>query len=128
MKKLSTSRKSGTKLFFIDGVGSTNTEWYRVYAQNKGYKNYAQMCISRGYIKLKSNDEFRIKEEFTDGPAGIVEIPSAPGYYAMQDSTILFINKLRLNGKNSVYYDRSNLSCKPGLIRITLTIYKSYRR
>ena len=88
MRKLSTSRKSGTKLFFIDGVESTNTEWYRVYAQNKGYKNYSQMCVSRGYVKLRSNDEFRIKEEFTDGPAGIVEIPSAPGYYAMQDSTI----------------------------------------
>lgn len=91
MRKLTTSRLSGKKLFFIDGVECTQFAWQQVFAQNKGYKNFYQYSKDRGYTakQPKAPDQiFRIKEEHIDGPEGIVEIPSAPGYYAMRDSTI----------------------------------------
>lgn len=91
MRKLTTSKLSGKKLFFIDGVEATQFEWQQVYAQNRGYKNFYQFAKDRGYKakQLKTPEQtFRIKDEHYDGPEGIVEIPSAPGYYAMEDSTI----------------------------------------
>jgi hypothetical protein len=91
MRKLTTTKKTGKQQWFIDGVETSQYEFQMEYAKSKGYKNFYQFSKDRGYKarQLKSPEQtFRIKDEHTDGPEGIVEIPSAPGYYAMRDSTI----------------------------------------
>jgi len=91
MRKLSTSKLSGKKQFFIDGVECTQFEWQQAFAQNKGYKNFYQYSKDRGYAakQLKAPEQtFRIKDEHTDRPDGLHDIPGMPNYYATAEGQI----------------------------------------
>ena len=92
MRKLTTSKKSGKKKFFIDGVECTQNEFQQAYAKNKGYKNFYQLGRKKGYkwpnIKTRPEQTFRIKEEYNNKPDGIKEIPNIPNYYATEEGQI----------------------------------------
>ena len=90
-KKLTTSRVSGKKLFFIDGVECTQFQFQNVYAQNHGYKNFYQFSKDHGYTakQLKAPEQtFRIKDEIIDRPDGLQDIPNMPNYYATAEGQI----------------------------------------
>ena len=82
-QKLTTKRIENKTHYFINGEQATSYQYYKVYAQNKGYKNIYDLMTSKKYKGFDNERlECRLKEEFNERPEGLYEIPSAPEYYA----------------------------------------------
>jgi hypothetical protein len=82
-QKLTTKRIESKTHYFINGEQATSYQYYKVYAQNKGYKNIYDLMTSKKYKGFDNERlECRLKEEFNERPEGLYEIPSAPEYYA----------------------------------------------
>ena len=91
MKKLTTQKTDNGRLYFVDGIEVTQYQWQTVYAHNSGYKNFYQFSKGHGY-KAKQpkapEQTFRIKEEHTVAPEGILPIPGMENYFATREGQI----------------------------------------
>jgi hypothetical protein len=90
MKQLNTKNVDGKIMFFVEDQQVSQFQYQQTLAQNHGYKNLYRMGVERDwkFRRYKSTDAFRIKQEFTERPEGVQEIPDMPGYYATTDGII----------------------------------------
>ena len=85
-----TKNKDGKINYYVDDQLVSQSKYIHVWAVNKGYKNIHQYGRANGWKhkQPKTNDAFRIKEEFNVCPDNVQPIPDHPGYFASREGQI----------------------------------------